>query len=237
MTDTRGIHQGYCGEWSGVDLLLLERQDRNPLKAALTAAILVHLVVFWWNIWPAGKPLPLPPVKKPPILYDVRLPERPPEKKPLQPDHAMKVPVPDTTPFEVEPMLEAVPLLDPPLPSPDAAMGDLDYHPAVQGPPLDAAPIRDFEATAAPVVLHRVEPEYPPLARAAGVEGRVILEAVIGRDGRAGQITVLSAPSGKFGFDRAAVLALRQWAFKPGEMHGRKVDVIMTLTVKFKLRR
>jgi protein TonB len=87
------------------------------------------------------------------------------------------------------------------------------------------------------VVLERVEPHYPRLAKIAGVEGFVILEAVIQKDGFVGQITVLKTPPGKLGFDREAVLVLRQWKFRPGEMHGQPVDVIMTLTVRFKLDR
>lgn len=69
------------------------------------------------------------------------------------------------------------------------------------------------------------------------MEGLVILEAVIQKDGTVGQVTVLKTPPGKLGFDREAVRALRQWTFRPGEMHGRPVDVIMTLTVRFRLNR
>jgi len=224
-------------QWSGVDLLLLEQQDRKPLKLAITAAVGLHLILFWWNIWPQGKPLPLPTVDDPPfILKKYRLKERPPEKKPLQDTKALKVPFPDPTPHEVEPLFVAVPEPEPVFDH--AAVGDDfdDIIPVVEPPP-PAAPVRQHLATASPVVLHRVEPEYPRLARISGVEGLVILEAVVRKDGSVGEVTVLMAPEGKLGFDREAVAALRQWRFRPGEMHGRPVDVIMTLTIKFRLDR
>lgn len=238
MIRNNGTHRGICGEWSGVDLLLLENQDRTPLKLAITAAIMFHLILFWWNIWPQGEPLPVPPVKDRPFLvYPYKPPVKEPEKKPINDQKTMKVPIPDTTPHEVEPVFEFVADLEPP----PLADSGADYDSAIDMPasvPAEpAGPIRDYLATSAPVILQRVKPEYPRLARIAGVEGLVILEAVIQKDGTVGQVTVLKTPPGKLGFDREAVRALRQWTFRPGEMHGRPVDVIMTLTVRFRLNR
>ena len=223
--------------WSGVDLLLLEHQDRTPLKRALIAAIGIHLIVFWWNIWPQGKPLPVLKPEKPPFLVRTyKPPEIKPEKMPLRDPKAMRVPIPDPTPHEVEPIFEAVP---DPEPMTDLATADdvfEDYLP-VADPPPPAAPVRDYMLSAPPVPLHKVEPVYPRLAQIAQKEGLVILEAVIRKDGTVGEVTVRRAPEGKFGFEQAAVTALRQWRFRPGEMHGIKVDVIMTLTIKFRLDR
>ena len=56
MTANHARHRGVCGEWSGVDLLLLENQDRTPLKVAITAAIMLHLILFWWNVWQNALP-------------------------------------------------------------------------------------------------------------------------------------------------------------------------------------
>lgn len=239
MNRQEGTHRGVCGEWSGVDLLLLEHQDRTPLKVALMGAIIFHLILFWWNIWPEGKPLPLPVVDPGRFIVRQYKPrEQKPEKKPLENKKAMKVPIPDPTPHEIEPLFEFVPQLDPP-PLADSAtiVVDQDFQPPPEAPPPTSEPIRDYQATAAPVVLERVKPTYPRLAKMAGVQGVVILEAVIQKDGSVGQVTVLKTPPGKLGFDREAVIALRQWTFRPGEMHGQPVDVIMTLTVRFRLNR
>ncbi len=109
MNDITGKHQGVCGEWSGVDLLLLENQDRTPLKNAIAAAIMLHLVLFWWNIWPQGKPLPIPiSDDRPFIVRQYKPREIKPEKKPIQDQKTMKVPIPDTTPHEVEPVFDGI---------------------------------------------------------------------------------------------------------------------------------
>jgi len=238
MNDNNGYHRGVCGEWSGVDLLLLERPDHGPLKVALIAAILLHLLLFWWNIWPQSKERLIPTVKEPSfIVHPYKFKERTLEKKPLQTEKVKKIPIPDRTPHEIEPLFEFV--ADPEPPALDDAGPVLiaDIDPPLQAPPESRMPIRDYEATSRPVVLEKISPDYPRLAEIAGVEGLVILEAVIRKDGTVGQVTVRKAPPGKLGFDRAAVAALRQWIFRPGEMNGRPVDVIMTLTVKFRLSR
>lgn len=160
MIRNNGTHRGVCGEWSGVDLLLLENQDRTPLKFALTAAIMLHLILFWWNIWPQGEPLPVPQVRdRPFIVYPYKPPVKQPEKKPVNDQKTMKVPIPDTTPHEVEPVLEFVADLEPP----PLADSGADYDGAIDMPASVPAepegPIRDYLATSAPVILKRVEPD------------------------------------------------------------------------------
>lgn len=76
-------------------------------------------------------------------------------------------------------------------------------------------------------------PAYPAIARAARVEGVVILEAVIGEDGSVSDVRVLrSIPL----LDAAAMEAVRQWRFTPTLLNGEPVPVVMTITVAFKLR-
>ena len=78
-----------------------------------------------------------------------------------------------------------------------------------------------------------VAPAYPPLARAARVEGLVILEAVIAEDGSVRDVRLLrSVPL----LDAAAVEAVRQWRFTPTLLNGQPVPVVMTITVAFTLR-
>ena len=71
-------------------------------------------------------------------------------------------------------------------------------------------------------------------ARSARVQGVVILEAVIHRDGSVGGIRVLRGVP--MGCTEAAIAALKRYRFKPGTQHGEPVDVYMTLTVQFTLR-
>jgi protein TonB len=78
-----------------------------------------------------------------------------------------------------------------------------------------------------------VAPVYPPLARAARVEGIVILEAVIAEDGSVRDVRVLRPQAL---LDEAAIEAVRQWRFTPTLLNGQPVPVVMTITVAFKLR-
>ncbi len=84
-----------------------------------------------------------------------------------------------------------------------------------------------------PAKTRDVRPVYPPIAVANRVEGRVMIEAIIGADGRVKDATVLrSIPL----LDEAALAAVRQWRFTPTLLNGVPVPVIMTVTVNFTLQ-
>ena len=80
-----------------------------------------------------------------------------------------------------------------------------------------------------------VAAETPELARRAKVQGKVILQAVVRKDGTVGDVQVLQSPGSKLGFDEAAVEAVRQWRYKPGLQNGKPVDVYFTIIVEFYL--
>lgn len=86
-----------------------------------------------------------------------------------------------------------------------------------------------------PELVTRVVPEYPPRARALGVEGQVIVEVVLDRDGHPeSEIRVVQSVAL---LDAAAVAAVRQWRFRPArDASGRSVRVIMQVPVRFVLR-
>jgi len=97
------------------------------------------------------------------------------------------------------------------------------------------APIPAGQLEHPPVPTTRVLPVYPPAARARNLEGRVVLRAVVDRDGRVEQAinVVESIPL----LDTAAVDALRQWRFTPGQdREGRTVRVLIDLPIRFQLR-
>jgi protein TonB len=84
-----------------------------------------------------------------------------------------------------------------------------------------------------PTKTKNVLPEYPAAAKSAGVQGVVIIEAVIGADGKVADAKVLrSVPQ----LDAAAVAAVKQWEFTPTLLNGKAVPVVMTVTVNFKLK-
>ncbi len=86
----------------------------------------------------------------------------------------------------------------------------------------------------APVIIDDVKPQYPRLALAARLEGVVILEALIGRDGNVRDVKVLRGMS--MGLTEAAVAAVKQRRYKPGLLNGEPVEFALTVTVQFKVK-
>jgi protein TonB len=75
---------------------------------------------------------------------------------------------------------------------------------------------------------------YPPIAKAARVEGVVIVETRIGTDGRVVDARILRSIEL---LDQAALDAIRQWEFEPTLLNGVPVEVIAAVTVSFSLER
>lgn len=112
--------------------------------------------------------------------------------------------------------------------------GVLSDLPAPPPPPapVTRAPVRVGGDVKAPALIERVQPEYPELARRAKVEGVVILEAVVDRQGRVEDVRVLrSIPL----LDRAAVDAVRHWRYSPLLVSGRPASFIVTVTINFSI--
>ena len=94
------------------------------------------------------------------------------------------------------------------------------------------APVRVGGDIKEPIKIKHVSPAYPDMALQARVQGSVIIEAVIGKDGRVTDARVLRPVAL---LDTAAVEAVRQWEYTPTLLNGAPVDVIMTVVVNFKL--
>lgn len=86
----------------------------------------------------------------------------------------------------------------------------------------------------APRKTRHVLPEYPELARRAGVGGVVIVQCVIDVDGRVSDAGVLR---GHPLLDAAALEAVRRWRYEPTRLNGIAVPVVMTVTVTFQPQR
>ncbi len=82
------------------------------------------------------------------------------------------------------------------------------------------------------LLLRKVQPTYPPLARSARIQGQVVLQAVIGKDGT---IQNLRAISGHPMLTPAAIDAVKQWRYKPYFLNGEPVEVDTQITVNFTL--
>ncbi len=81
-------------------------------------------------------------------------------------------------------------------------------------------------------LIHRVQPEYPQLARQARIQGTVVLRAVISREGRIENLQVLS---GHPLLAPAALDAVRQWRYRPYFLNDQPLEVETQITVNFTL--
>lgn len=84
------------------------------------------------------------------------------------------------------------------------------------------------------MLLHRVEPVFPVLARQIRREGTVELHAIIAADGSVQALEVLQGDSWFF---PSALEAVRQWRYRPTFLNGRAVEVDTHITVIYKLAR
>jgi TonB family protein len=99
--------------------------------------------------------------------------------------------------------------------------------------PTTAGAVRIGGDIREPKRLNRVDPIYPAAARAAGIQGKVTIEATVGPDGVVADARVVQ---GVAGLDDAALTAVRQWVYAPTLLGGVPVSVLMTVTVAFSMR-
>jgi periplasmic protein TonB len=95
-------------------------------------------------------------------------------------------------------------------------------------------PLRISAGIEPPRKLRGAAPVYPALAISVRAEGRVVVECVIGEDGRVSDVRVVR---GHPLLADAAAAAVRQWHYAPTLLNGEPVAVIMTVTVDFRLAR
>jgi protein TonB len=103
-----------------------------------------------------------------------------------------------------------------------------------------AAPVEEARAKEAetvklemPRLLRASRPVYPAMARAARVEGDVVIEATIEETGRVGAMEVVSGPAA---LRQAAKDALATWKYEPARRNGQKVGMKLLVTVRFRLQ-
>ena len=87
-----------------------------------------------------------------------------------------------------------------------------------------------------PVFTKRVPPDYPERAAKIHLQGYVILEAILRKNGAVENIKILRGLGrGKYGFEKAAADAVKKWQYVPGKVDGKPADVRMTLKIDFVL--
>jgi periplasmic protein TonB len=98
-------------------------------------------------------------------------------------------------------------------------------------PPTPSRPVRTSVVMESNLI-HRVEPQYPAIAKQIRLEGAVVLKAIISRDGNIEHVEVASGPGL---LARSAAEAVRQWKYRPYLLNGEPVEVETQITVNFVL--
>lgn len=101
--------------------------------------------------------------------------------------------------------------------------------------PATPSKIRVGGNVQAAMLISQVRPVYPPDAKAAGIQGTVRLQAVIGPDGHMQDLTVIDPDSTPSALATAAMQAVWQWVYKPTLLNGQPVSVQTTIDVNFTL--
>jgi periplasmic protein TonB len=111
--------------------------------------------------------------------------------------------------------------------------GNINGPGTVEAP--EEGPVHITVGITRPEILHKVNPRYTEPARRAGVQGTVIIEAIIDEKGRVTDQRILrSLP---MGLDKAAMDAVQQWRFSPAMRGDSPVKVYFVLTVNFTIQR
>jgi TonB family protein len=119
------------------------------------------------------------------------------------------------------------------IPVPSPAIGSGSGVGSGAGAGIGGGVFRVGGGVSAPIVIHKVEPEYTEEARAAKYQGTVLLYIEIGPEGTATNIKVQRSLG--LGLDEKAVECVKQWRFKPGQRDGKPVTVAATIEVNFRL--
>ncbi len=87
-----------------------------------------------------------------------------------------------------------------------------------------------------PVLLHKVQPKYPEIARKAGIEGSVWVKVLVDKDGKVRDAIIVKESGANAGFEEAALAAAKQSVWKPAMQNKQPVALWVAYEVKFQLK-
>ncbi len=229
----------------------LKMHARGLLGRGILSAIVLHFLVFgsWFiqrGLATGELPTLIPPDVQRVVKFDDFVP--PP---PIQPqiDPAVTQPEPES----VLPSVSGVPEAVPDFAAPDVRYQGADEWVEQQSPIGPADLVREGESIVVdPASIPETDPDpgefvvteeqpypvvnpapvYPDMARAAEVEGVVVVRAMVNKEGRIEKAFVVS---GHPMLDEAALAAVRSWVFKPAMQQHRPVKVWVTVPIRFVL--
>ena len=227
--------------YNALDPAVLEIQERErpalkrALRLGIAAAIAFHAILFV-VVFPSYYEEQILKVGSTPRVYKLKQvkftqPPRPQVRQPVTRPKVRRVPVPDATPDDPEPIVreEAVETSDLDFPE----IGDSVVIP--EGPAGPAiGPMQISGNVLAPKRIYSPDPHYPEEARHARIQGVVILQTIINTAGAVTDVKVLKGlPSG---LTEAAVEAVSSWRFEPATLEGKPVAVYYLVTVSFSVQ-
>ena len=202
----------------------------------LVVALIVALHVAGLAALVALDVVPLPKLRRGPVVVELIPEALAPPPKPARPSAAHEVEVPVASPPPIIVSTPVVPVatapaivVPPPTPGPPAPAA-----PAVvaAAPPAPPAPVIPPDVDAA--TGRNIPPDYPIESRRRREQGTVRLRVVITPDGRVKTIEVARS-SGFDRLDQAALRAVRAWLFRPGTQAGVAVEAVGALSIPFRL--
>ncbi|MEE8523521.1 MAG: TonB family protein [Thermoanaerobaculia bacterium] len=210
-------------------------EDRKAMKFSLWGAVGVHVLLLLIN-FPAFTAEPQEVDDKERKVFVVQTPKfKPPtlEPEPPRKPREKRIPMPDPTPDDPEPWR-----VDESRPELELAYDtEIDFAIPNAPPPVDDGPIGPIPVggnVVAPVKVYAPQPQYTEIARRARIQGVVIVQAIIDKEGDVSNVKLLK--SLPMGLGEAAAKAIKTWKFKPATLNGKPVDVYYNLTVNFQLQ-
>jgi len=213
-----------------------QHAERRRVHIAALAALLLHGMFFALRLpegpAPSAQPEPLRPTAR---LVDFIWRPRPVEPPPpvaLEPT-AVEPTIIVPGPPEVDIVLPAEPIpvtFDPVV----RKLEPLDLLPVAPPPPPETGPVRYDPSIEKPERLYAPLPAFTPAARHLRRQGRIILEAVIDKEGAVVDAKILKGLG--FGLDESALETVSSWRFTPARRNGRAIAVIYNLVINFELR-
>lgn len=169
---------------------------------------------------PQMEKIPAPPPLLPPAPQIHRVP-----------DQAIPVPAPDVAEVPVAPSAPSPPSATT---GPAGRAGPADTGPAAATGDVLPSPNAPVYVEELPSVVKEVKPIYPSMAREAGIEGLVMVKALVGKDGRVLDVMLMEKYQVPV-LNESALEAARQWVFTPGLDNGRPVACWTVIPFRFRL--
>jgi protein TonB len=172
-------------------------------------------------------------VHKPVIIQLEQIPETRQERRP-PPAARPVVPIAsDNTQLSEETTIETTDI--------DVGLEDLAPPPVLQERAVEQKaeiveeeePVEIWKVEKQPEVTKQVKPDYPEIARKAGIEGRVTVNALVGKTGKVEKVGEVTGPEV---FHEAAKAAALQWEFTPAIQNDRAVKVWVAIPFNFTFR-